>query len=165
MISGKITEIGIANYKRVKTPKYTQVQRQKAESNSKKYLGKFFFEKKYFGLNRDNKLGNARFYSGNKSKCSDNVRFKGKCPKMVIVWVAISPRGMSKSQSADSLIYFNKCLEKSLLVHPFIQEHHADSNNIFWLGLASSHYSGLAVKWMNENINIVPKHLNSPNVS
>ena len=46
---------------------------------------------------------------------------------------------------------------------PFIQEHHADSNYIFWPDLAGAHYSGLTEKWYHENVNFVPKHLNSPN--
>ena len=76
---------------------------------------------KYFGLNRDNMPGTARFYSDEKSKCPDSVRFKrqDKFPKMVMVWVAISPRGISKSPSIESPIYIDKCLEKSLL--PFIR--------------------------------------------
>ena len=78
---------------------------------------------------------------------------------MVMVWVAISPRGMPKpvfyrsgSPSVDSHIYIDKFLQKSLL--PFIQEHHADSNYIFWPDLASAHYLGLvtatrvAVVWV-----------------
>ena len=83
----------------------------------------------------------------------DNVRVKGqdKFPKMVMVWVAISPRGLSKpvfyrsgSPSVDSPIYMDKCLEKSVL--PLIQEHHADFNFI----LASAHYFGMTFKWMND---------------
>ena len=97
--------------------------------------------------------GSVRFYSDDKSKCPDNVRFKGqeKCPKMVMVWIAISPRGLSKpvfyhsgSPSVNLPIYIDKCLEKSLL--QFIQEHHADPNYIFWPDLAGAHYSGLTEK-------------------
>ena len=93
--------------------------------------------------------GSARFYSDDKSKCPDNVRFKGqeKHPKMVTIWVAKSPRSMSKpvfyrfgSPYIDSPIYIDKCLQKSL--PHFIQEHHADSNYILWPDLASAHYSG-----------------------
>ena len=60
---------------------------------------------------------NARFYADNKSKCPDSVRFKrqDKCPNVVMVWVAISPRGLSKplyffvrASSVDSPIYIDK---------------------------------------------------------
>ena len=54
-------------------------------------------DEKYFCLNRDNMPGSAFFYSDDKSKYPDSVRFKGqyKYPKMRVVWVAISPRGLS----------------------------------------------------------------------
>ena len=76
-----------------------------------------------------------------------------KCPNMVIVWVAIYRLVVCLSlyvivldhpPSVDSLIYIDKCLEKSLL--PLIEKHHVNSNYIFWPDLVSSHYSGLTVK-------------------
>ena len=97
--------MGISNYKREKTPKYTEKQRQNAENNCRKLANLFYRSscviiqdvEKYFCLDKDNMSGSARFYSDEKSKCPDNVRFKGqeKYPKMVMVWIAISPRGLS----------------------------------------------------------------------
>ena len=105
VISRKIAEMGISNYKREKTPKYTEKQRQNAENNCRKLANLFYRsscviiqdDEKYFCLDRDNMPGSARFYSDDKSKCPDNVRFKGqkKYPKMVMVWIAISPRRLS----------------------------------------------------------------------
>ena len=105
VISRKIAEMGISNYKREKTPKYTEKQRQNAENNCRKLANLFYRsscviiqdDEKYFCLDRDNMPGSALFYSDDKSKCPDNVRFKGqeKYPKMVMVWIAISPRGLS----------------------------------------------------------------------
>ena len=78
----------ISNYKREKTPKYTvqrQVKRLKPLINSKKLANLFYRsscdmiidDEKYFCLNRNNMPGSARFYSDDKSKFPDNVRFKG----------------------------------------------------------------------------------------
>ena len=78
--------------------------------------------------------GNDSYYTNDKSKCPNSVRFAGK--DKVMVWVAISNRGISKplfrpskSEAVDSDIYINDCLEKRLLL--FICEHHTDSNYIF----------------------------------
>ena len=46
----------------------------------------------------------------------------------------------------------------------FICEHHPDSNYIFWPDLADCHYSKQTVALLNENVNIVPKEINPPNV-
>ena len=43
--------------------------------------------------------------------------------------------------------------------------YHKDLNYMFWSDLASAHYSAATVGWMDQNINYVSKHINSPNVS
>ena len=76
---------------------------------------------------------NNNYYSNDKSKYPDIVRFAGKekYPNEVMVWVAISNRCLSKplfrpskSEAVDSDNYINECLEKRL--PPFIREHHTD---------------------------------------
>ena len=54
-------------------------------------------DEKYFCLNGDNMPGSARYYTDDKSKCSDDVRFIGKniYPQKILMWLAISNRGMS----------------------------------------------------------------------
>ena len=97
-----------------------------------------------------------------KSTCPDNVRFavKEKFPTKVLVWIAISARGMfkplirpSNSEAIKSDICINEDLEKRLL--PFIHEYHQDLNYMFWPNLASAHYSAATVGWMDKNINYV----------
>ena len=115
--------------------------------------------------------GNDGYYTDNKLTCPESVRFAGKTkfePK-VLMWIAISERGMSKplfrrqnSQAFDSTIYINECLSQRLL--PFLHKHHPDYNYIFWPDLASAHYAKATVSWMSEFINFVPKELNPPNV-
>ena len=103
--------------------------------------------------------GNDNYYSNDKSKCPDSVRFAGKekYPNKLMVWVAISNRGISKplfrsskSEAVDSDIYKNECLEKRLL--PLICKHHPDSNYIFRPDLAGCHYSRQTIAWMDENV-------------
>ena len=81
VISRKIAEMGISNYKREKTPKYTEKQRQNAENNCKKLANLFYRsscviildDEKYFC--HDNMPGSSRFYSDEKSY-PDSGRFK-----------------------------------------------------------------------------------------
>ena len=47
-------------------------------------------------------------------------------------------------------------------IHPGAS-HHQDLDYMFWPDLASSHYSGATVDWMEKNINYVAKRLNPPN--
>ena len=91
--------MGISDYKREKTPKYIEKQKKNAKKNCRKLANLFYRslcvtiqdDEKYFCHDRDNMSGSARFYSDDKSKCPDNVRFKGqeKYSKIVMVWIAI----------------------------------------------------------------------------
>ena len=95
-------------------------------------------DEKYFTNDGSNMHGNNNYYSHEKSKFPDSVRFAGKekYPDKVRVWVAISNRGISKplfrpskSEAVDSDIYIDKFLEKHLLL--IIPEHQPYSNYIF----------------------------------
>ena len=106
--------------------------------------------------------GNDGYYSKNKATCPDNVRFSGneKFPKKILVWFAISERGISKplirpskSEAINYNIYINESLEKRLI--PFIQNYLPDSNYIFWPYLASSHCSYVTRAWMDKNVKYV----------
>ena len=66
-----------------------------------------------------------------KDTCPDDVRFKGqdKYPTKVLVWIAISERGMAqpslhKSAAINDKIYIDECLEKRRLT--FNHKHHID---------------------------------------
>ena len=128
-------------------------------------------DEKYFTFAGHNMPGNAGYYSNNKQTCPESVRFAGKplYPKKILVWVAISERGLSKvlirpSQSAaiNSDIYISECLQKRLI--PFLHKYHTDLNYIFWPDLASAHYAKVTVDWMTHNIYFVPKAINPPKV-
>ena len=89
--------------------------------------------------------------------------------KKLLMWIAISERGMSKtffrksgSVAINSSIYINECLQARFL--PFIHKHHGDFNYLFWPDLAGAHYSKESVTWMNQNVHYVEKQSNPPNV-
>jgi len=99
------------------------------------------------------------------------VRFldKEKFPVKVLMWIAISEQGMSepffiesKSESINSGVYINECLQKRLLT--FIKQKNRGLNYIFWPDLAGAHTSKVTIKRMQENINFVPPKVNPPNV-
>ena len=55
-------------------------------------------DEKYLTISNHNMPATTRYYTMNKDTCPDNVRFKGqdKYPVKVLVWIAISERGMTK---------------------------------------------------------------------
>ena len=61
----------------------------------------------------------------------------------VLVWVAISERGISKvfmclsSEAVNKEVYSQSCVKKRL--KPFIDEYHSDGNYLFWPDLATAH--------------------------
>ncbi|XP_065660388.1 uncharacterized protein LOC136084201 [Hydra vulgaris] len=120
----------------------------------------------------DNMPGNSGYYTNNKKTCPESVRFIGKekFPKNLLMWIAISDRGMSeplfrtsKAVAINSSIYINECLEKRLL--PFIHKYDGDFNYLFWPDLASSHYSKDSLNWIDQYVYYVDKESNPPNVT
>lgn len=178
-ISRQLAKMKITYRKREKTPKYNEAQRQKAQKNSRKLVNQLYKQQsviilddeKYFCFAGNEMPGNAGYYTDNKEKCPEDVRFAGKekFPKKILMWIAISERGMSKplfrsskSTAICSKVYIQECLEKRLL--PFIEKYHSDYNYLFWPDLASAHRSAETISWMNEMIYYVPVNMNPPNV-
>ena len=105
IIGRQIKKLAIEDHAREKTPKYTEEQAVKAKKRSRKLVNLLYQSKaeiimddeKYFCLNGDNMPGSARYYTDDKSKCSGDVRFigKNKYPQKILMWLAISNRGMS----------------------------------------------------------------------
>ena len=178
-VGRQFKKMAITYRKREKTPKYNESQQQKAQELSRKLANKLYRsscsviidDEKYFTFGSDCMQGNSGYYTNDKISCPDSVRFAGKekFSQKILVWVALSERGISKrfyrsskSEAINSSTYIDECLEKRLL--PFIQEHHPDSNYIFWPDLASAHYSNATIAWMKVNVNFVEKRLNPPNI-
>ena len=113
----------------------------------------------------------AGYYINDKSTSPDSIRFdeKEKFPIKVLVWIAISERGMSKplfrrskSVVINSNILIDEILNKRLL--PLIQKYHRNFDYVFWPDLASVHYSIDCITWLNENVNYIAKDTNPLNI-
>ncbi|XP_065665711.1 uncharacterized protein LOC136087134 [Hydra vulgaris] len=178
-IARQLKKMNIKYRKCEKTPKYTIEQQIKAKKRSRKLVNQLHNTKsllviddeKYFCFTGDNMPGNSGYYTNNKKTCPESVRFIGKekFPKKLLMWIAISDRGMSeplfrtsKAVAISSSIYINECLEKRLL--PFIHKYHGDFNYLFWPDSASSHYSKDSLNWMDQYVYYVDKESNPPNV-
>ena len=69
-------------------------------------------DEKYFTHDGSNMQGSDN--TNDISKCPDSIRFAGKekCPEKVMVWLAISNCGISSTETVESDININECLEK-----------------------------------------------------
>ena len=115
--------------------------------------------------------GNSIYYTDNVGKCPNNVKLKkkSKYEKKVLVWIAISPIGMSTPFIAESglainqNIYLDECIKKRLI--PFISKHPDLDKIVFWPDLASSHYAKKVQNYLkDQNINYVAKEDNPANL-
>ena len=76
-------KIEINNYAREKTPKHIEESALKAKKISRKLVNLLYRsgaevimdDEKYFYFDGDNMLGSARFYTNDKERCFDDVRF------------------------------------------------------------------------------------------
>ena len=81
-----LSKMGIKYRKREKTPKYSEAQRVKATKLSRELLDEIrgsndviiVDDEKYFTFSGDNIPGNAGYYTNDKDKCPESVRFAGK---------------------------------------------------------------------------------------
>jgi hypothetical protein len=116
----------------------------------------------FYGENMPN---SACYCTKDKSKLSDDVSLikKKYYPKKILMWVAISNRGMSipyfrlsKSVAINTEIFINECLQPRLL--PFRHKHHNDLNFQFVHDLAGAHFSIETIAKMKENLpfSIIP---------
>ena len=128
-------------------------------------------DESYFTLDGSDSYGNSFYHSYEGLELLDSVKYRmvKNFPEKVMVWVALSARGISepfiiKSGNAINYdIYFNECIKKRLV--KFIKEHHSDDNFVFWPDLASSHYAKRTLTELESlNIPVVPKDSNPPNV-
>lgn len=128
-ICRKLSEIELRYRKRIKTPKYSEAQAERSKELSRKLSNLFYRDnsiivmddEKYFGFYSDETPGNSGFYTTNIRDTPNNVKFKGKekYPKKMLVWLAISERGISepyirpvRSPAINQNIYLEECLKK-----------------------------------------------------
>ena len=165
-------------YKRRPTPKYiSEDQQKRAKSNCLKLYKKvspncqlILDDEKYFTFS-GNVPGNNRYYSSDTSSAPENIKFiqKQKFEPHLLVWLAISPRGISNPYIHRSKIaireeiYLKQCIRGHLL--PFIKKHHQNDDILFWPDLASSHYAYSVLRCLeSNNLPYVRRNQNPPNV-
>jgi hypothetical protein len=128
-------------------------------------------DESYFTIDGSDSYGNDFYYSYHGLETPEEVkyRFVSKFPSKVMVWLAISSKGISKAfivkskNAINAEIYIKECLNKRLI--KFIEKHHSDGKYIFWPDLASSHYANATqAEYARLNIKVVPKTSNPPNV-
>ena len=172
----KLTSIRV--YKRRSAPKYISEDQQKqAKSDCLKLYKKIspncqliLDDEKYFTFS-GNVPRNNRYYSSDTSSAPENIKFiqKQKFEPHLLVWLAISPRGISnpyihRSKTATrEAIYLKQCIRGHLL--PFIKNHHQNDDILFWPDLASSHYAYWVLRCLeSNNLPYVRRNQNPPNV-
>jgi transposase len=127
-------------------------------------------DESYFTLDGSDGYGNDHYYHHTGLETPDHVKyqFKSKYPSKVMVWLAMSSRGISQpfirtsGNAINSQIYIEECIRKGLV--KFIEKYHSDNKFVFWPDLASSHYAKAILEELNRlNIKVVPKDSNPPN--
>ena len=109
--------------------------------------------------------------SPTKDRTPENVliRPKAKYEPKLLIWIAISERGLSQPYfrrsglAINQNVYLNECIIKRLI--PFINAKHSDNNYLFWPDKASSHYANTDLNHFRENdLKFVSKYRNPTNV-
>lgn len=168
---------GIKCRKKKTTPDRTEIQARAAKTKCRNLYEKYrnrewiLDDESYFTLSHSTMAGNDIYYSSDVGLTPANVKLrkKSKYEKKILVWVAISKKGMSavftqpSGLAINQNIYREQCLQRRLI--PFIQKYHPQDETLFWPDLASSHYAKTVVDFMNnENITFVEKRENPANL-
>jgi len=169
-----LRKLHIKRYRKKKAPKYTQVQETMVKRQCRRLYRRFrtfdfiIDDEKYFTLSGPS---NGSFFSSSPLKTPNEVKFKckEKYEPKVMLWIAISQKGISKPYfrngglAINQKIYQKECLTKRLL--PFIETYHSQDNYIFWPDKASSHYANDTIKLLkSQNVYYVDKYDNPTNV-
>lgn len=163
-------------YKKYKRPLLTSLQKHQARPKCRamyfKYGKQDFImdDESYFTLDHSCQPGNDIFYSDDISKTPDKVKydFRKKYPSKLLVWIAISPKGIAKPIFRPSGLAINaegylEMIKESLV--PFVKEHYSSGGYVFWPDLATSHYASNVQKFLKkQSIPCVLKSINPANV-
>ncbi|CAF3292173.1 unnamed protein product [Rotaria socialis] len=98
-------------------------------------------DEKYFTLTNESVSTNRGFYTSDPSTTPSEVKFKRtqKYPAKILVWIAISEKGISKpffakqTQAINERTYLKKCIEARLM--PFLNSYHNIEKMVFWSDL------------------------------
>lgn len=156
------TKTEIKYRKRILAPHRTDQQKSVCRPRCRRLFLKFrhhefiLDDESYFTFKHSDKNANSGFWTRDIDKAPSNVKFKTKqkFEKKLLVWIAISPRGIShpfiapSSLAINQQIYLNDCIKKRLI--PFIDKYHSNKNYVFWPDLASSHYANSVISHLRE---------------
>jgi transposase len=127
-------------------------------------------DEKYFTFTADI-ASNRSYYTSDPSTTPPDIKFKRRTkfePKL-LVWMAVSPKGMSRVYVHRSKIavrtqtYLNECIRKRLI--PFINRYHVGDSVLFWPDLASAHYAREVQAFLTDHgVSYVKRGQNPPNV-
>jgi transposase len=127
-------------------------------------------DESYFTFAGSNMVQNDHYYASSRGSAEINRIFRrqAKFQDKLMVWIALSPAGMSRPffcpshEAVNAVMYQSKCIQQRLT--PFIQHHHPDGQYLFWPDLASCHYAGSTLNlFQHLGIHFVPKDMNPPN--
>jgi hypothetical protein len=159
------------------SPAYTEDQINKIKTQCRhlyrKSQGMDFVidDEHYFTLFKSNIPENTWHYTDDKDNCPSDVKFykKQKFEKKIMIWIAMSPKGLSSpffipsGLAINQNVYKDDCLAKILI--PYIHQHYPKAGYIFWPDKASSHYSKTVKECISgENINFVEYNDNPTNL-
>lgn len=128
-ICRSLKNIGLECRKKKRAPEYTDQQKSTIMSQcrwmTRSYKGKSFIldDESYFPLSKTHIPGNDRYYTSNSSTTPDNIKhkYKHKFEQKVMLYVAISDRGISKlwfkpsGLAVNQKVYESECLKKILI--------------------------------------------------
>ena len=178
-IAKVIRKLGIRCRKRSKVPFYRSAAAMSiAQRACRRLYDKWrqldfiIDDEKYFGLSGYQMSGNRSFYTSDITATPDSVATFGKRkfePK-VLLWIAISRKGISKpvlisgrGMAIDRFKYVSNCISPGLL--PFIRKHYPNGGYIFWPDKASAHYADHTLTFLRrKRVNFVEKDDNPTNV-
>lgn len=171
------TKSSIRKRKKTRVPKRSERQKADAKTKCGRLIRKFrnfdwvLDDETFFTLSHSTIRGNQFFYTSDVNTCPSSVKFapKAKFEPKILLWLAISPKGISNAYFVPSglainkEVYLRECIIKRLI--PFIKHYHSDCNYVFWPDLATSHYaSNVQDELRRQNVNFVEKKDNPANV-
>lgn len=176
-IGRTLKKLGVKKRKKQRAPEYNEDQISLIKTQCRwlyRHFGKKSFildDEKYFPFSGSQMPGNDTYYTKDPSTTPDHIKlkFKKKFEPKIMLYIAISDKGMSKpvfhkgGLAVNQKVYEEKCLKKVLI--PFIKKYHQDNNYIFWPDKASSHYAKKTSEFLHNNkIAFVPKERNPTNL-
>ena len=166
----------IRHFKKQKKPHLTDQQRIVARPKCRRLILRYgddefiIDDESYFGLSCATLPGNDSYYSDDRDKTPDKVKcyYKQKYPIRLLVWLAISPRGITQPYFVKSNLAINQEVYQEILkshLIPFIKRYYSTGGYVFWPDLASSHYASSVQDYLKSGkVVFVPKDINPANV-